>query len=189
MEKVLTTDADRIRHTLEGIDRVSFQNAVDSIINADTIYILGVRSSSSLATFLNHSFRLIFDNVKLLQTTSGSEMFEHIMNIKPGDVLIAISFPRYSKRVINAVEYARERNADVVAITDSMRSPIAANASQLLVAQSDMAAFVDSLVAPLSIINALIIAVTRQKQTEIAERLRELEKIWDQYDVYDKKNP
>ncbi len=189
LEKVLTTDADRIRHTLEGIDRVSFQNAVDSIINADTIYILGVRSSSSLATFLNHSFRLIFDNVKLLQTTSGSEMFEHIMNIKPGDVLIAISFPRYSKRVINAVEYARERNADVVAITDSMRSPIAANASQLLVAQSDMAAFVDSLVAPLSIINALIIAVTRQKQTEIAERLRELEKIWDQYDVYDKKNP
>lgn len=188
LEKVLTTDAERIRHTLEGIDRESFQKAVDSIVNADTIYILGVRSSSSLATFLNHSFRLIFDNVKLLQTTSGSEMFEHIMHIKPRDVLIAISFPRYSKRVINAVEYAREKNADVVAITDSMRSPIAAHASQLLVAQSDMAAFVDSLVAPLSIINALIIAVTRQKQTEIAERLRELEKIWDQYDVYDKKN-
>ena len=188
LEKVLTSDADRIRRTLEGIDKESFDEAVRRIIAADTVYILGVRSSSSLAGFLNHSFRMIFDNVKFLQTTSGSEMFEQLMRINSNDVLIAISFPRYSKRVINAVEYAREKNADVVAITDSVHSPIAAGASQLLIAQSDMNSFVDSLVAPLSIINALIVAVTREKRIEIADRLHELEKIWDQYDVYDKKN-
>lgn len=188
LEKVLTSDAERIRHTLEEIDRESFEAAVERIVSADTIYILGVRSSSSLAGFLNHSFRIIFERVKLLQTTSGSEMFEQIMGIKSNDVLIAISFPRYSKRVINAVEYAKEKGADVVAITDSNHSPIASHADQLLIAQSDMTSFVDSLVAPLSILNALIVAVSRKKSDELTERLRELEKIWDQYDVYDKKN-
>lgn len=188
LEKVLTSDAERIRHTLDGIDRDSFEEAVEKIVAADTIYILGVRSSSSLAGFLNHSLRMIFDRVKLLQTTSGSEMFEHIMGIKSDDVLIAISFPRYSKRVINAVEYAKQKNADVVAITDSSHSPIASDADQLLIAQSDMTSFVDSLVAPLSIINALIVAISRKKSDELTERLRELEKIWDHYDVYDKKN-
>ena len=188
LEKVLTSDADRIRRTLESIDRESFEQAVEKIINANAIYILGVRSSSSLAGFLNHSFRMVFDNVKLLQTTSGSEMFEQLMPIKANDVLVAISFPRYSKRVINAVEFARTKDADVVAITDSINSPIAAQASQLLIAQSDTNSFVDSLVAPLSVINALIVAVARKKSTEITDRLHELEKIWDQYDVYDKKN-
>ena len=110
------------------------------------------------------------------------------MGIKSNDVLIAISFPRYSKRVINAVEYAKEKGADVVAITDSNHSPIASHADQLLIAQSDMTSFVDSLVAPLSILNALIVAVSRKKSDELTERLRELEKIWDQYDVYDKKH-
>ncbi len=188
LEKVLTSDADRIRRTLESIDRDSFEQAVEKIINANSIYILGVRSSSSLAGFLNHSFRMVFDNVKLLQTTSGSEMFEQLMPIKENDVLVAISFPRYSKRVINAVEFARTKDADVVAITDSINSPIAAQASQLLIAQSDTNSFVDSLVAPLSVINAMIVAVARKKSAEITDRLHELEKIWDQYDVYDKKN-
>ncbi len=188
LEKVLASDADRIRRTLESIDRDSFEHAVEKIINANAIYILGVRSSSSLAGFLNHSFRMVFDNVKLLQTTSGSEMFEQLMPIKENDVLVAISFPRYSKRVINAVEFARTKDADVVAITDSINSPIAAQASQLLIAQSDTNSFVDSLVAPLSVINALIVAVARKKSAEITDRLHELEKIWDQYDVYDKKN-
>ena len=188
LEKVLTSDADRIRRTLESIDRESFEEAVEKIINANAIYILGVRSSSSLAGFLNHSFRMVFDNVKLLQTTSGREMFEQLMPIKANDVLVAISFPRYSKRVINAVEFARTKDADVVAITDSINSPIAEQASQLLIAQSDTNSFVDSLVAPLSVINALIVAVARKKSTEITDRLHELEKIWDQYDVYDKKN-
>ena len=188
LEKVLLSDADKIRKTLEEIDRASFEDAIERIVQAKNIYIIGVRSSSSLAGFLNFNFRMIFDNVKFIQTTSGSEMFEQIMQIGEGDVMIAISFPRYSKRIINAVEYARERHADVVALTDSLQSPIAAYANQLLIAQSDMASFVDSLVAPLSIINAMIVAVSRKKQEDLTERLRALEEVWEHYDVYDNKN-
>ncbi len=187
LDKVLLSDAEKIRRTMEEIDHASFEAAIDRIISAKNIYIIGVRSSSSLAGFLNFNFRMIFDNVKFVQTTSGSEMFEQIMRIEEGDVMIAISFPRYSKRIINAVEYARSRNANVVALTDSKLSPIAQFANQLLIAQSDMASFVDSLVAPLSIINAMVVAVSRKKQDELTERLRILEEVWDRYDVYDKK--
>jgi DNA-binding MurR/RpiR family transcriptional regulator len=187
LDKVLLSDAEKIRRTMEEIDHTSFEAAIDRIVHAKTIYIIGVRSSSSLAGFLNFNFRMIFDNVKFVQTTSGSEMFEQIMQLGEGDVMIAISFPRYSKRIINAVEYARSRNANVVALTDSKLSPIASFANQLLIAQSDMASFVDSLVAPLSIINAMIVAVARKKQDEVSERLRALEDVWDRYDVYDKK--
>ena len=187
LDKVLLSDVDKIRRTMEEIDHDSFEEAIDRIVNAKSIYIIGVRSSSALAGFLNYNFRMIFDDVRFVQTTSGSEMFEQIMNIDRDDVMIAISFPRYSTRIINAVEYARTREADVVALTDSNLSPIAAYANQLLIAQSDMASFVDSLVAPLSIINAMIVAVARKKQDEVSERLRALEEVWDRYDVYDKK--
>lgn len=187
IEKVLTSDIDKIRRTMEEIDRDMFSQAVEHIVKAKTIYILGVRSSSSLAGFLNYNFRMIFNDVKFVQTTSGSELFEQIMPIGENDVMIAISFPRYSKRIINAVEYARSKGADVVALTDSSASPIATYANQLLLAHSDMASFVDSLVAPLSIINAIIVAVSRKKQDELTERLRALEEVWDRYDVYDKK--
>lgn len=187
LDKVLLSDAEKIRRTMEEIDHSSFEEAIDRIISANRIYIIGVRSSSSLAGFLNFNLRMVFDNVKFVQTTSGSEMFEQIMRIGEGDVMIAISFPRYSKRIINAVEYARSKNADVVALTDSKMSPIAAYASQLLIAQSDMASFVDSLVAPLSIINAMIVAVSRKKQDVLTERLRVLEEVWEKYDVYDTK--
>ena len=186
LDKVLGSDADKIRRTLDEIDRKSFGEAVDKIVSARSIYIIGVRSSSTLAGFLNFNFRMILDNVKFVQTTSGSEMFEQIMNIGPEDVLIAISFPRYSKRIINAVEYATGAGADVIAITDSRQSPIAAGADQLLLARSDMVSFVDSLVAPLSIINAIIVAVARKKPDDVRERLEKLEHIWDEYDVYDK---
>lgn len=186
LKNVLMSDIDKIRRTLEYIDPVSFNNAVDRIVTARNIYIIGVRSSSSLAGFLNYNFRMMFDNVKFVQTTSGSEMFEQIMNTGKDDVMIAISFPRYSKRIIHAVEYARGTGADVISLTDSPESPIALHASYLLVAQSDMVSFVDSLVAPLSVINALIVAVSRKRQDEFAERLRKLEVIWDKYDVYDK---
>ena len=187
-EKVLLSDAERIRRTYEELDRAAFDEAVNRIVGAKNIYILGVRSSSYLVGFLNHCFRMIFDNVRLVQTTSSSDLFEQIMRIGEGDVMIAISFPRYSKRVINAVEYARKQQANIVALTDSRQSPLAVYADQLLAAQSDMASFVDSLVAPLSIINALITAISRRKKDELTERLRELEEIWDHYDVYDKKN-
>ena len=186
-EKVLSSDISKIRQTMEEIDRQSFDDAVDRIVNAKNIYIIGVRSSSTLAGFLNYSLRMIFDNVRFVQTTSGSEMFEQIMQVGGGDVMFAISFPRYSTRIINAVEYAKGRGADVVALTDSKLSPIAAYADQLLIAHSDMASFMDSLVAPLSIINAIVVAVARKKQDEVSERLRVLEEVWDRYDVYDKK--
>ena len=136
LDKVLLSDAEKIRRTLEEIDHTSFERAVDRIVSAKQIYIIGVRSSSSLAGFLNYNFRMIFDNVKFVQTTSGSEMFEQIMQIGEGDVMIAISFPRYSKRIINAVEYAGSKRADVVALTDSVQSPIAEYADHLLIAQA-----------------------------------------------------
>ena len=187
LERVLISDAEKIRRTLEEVDQESFERAIQKITSANRIYIMGVRSSSSLASFLNFNFQMIFDNVKFIQTTSGSEMFEQIMQIGEGDVMIAISFPRYSKRIIHAVEYARSRKANVVALTDSKVAPIAAHADELLIAQSDMISFVDSLVAPLSIINAIVMAVSRKKQKEVTERLRVLEEVWDRYEVYDKK--
>ncbi|MBQ9783051.1 MAG: MurR/RpiR family transcriptional regulator [Clostridia bacterium] len=186
LSKVLLGDAEKLKQTLEGIDRAAFDEAVEKIVSARTIYILGIRASSSLAGFLAHGLRMIFDNVKFVQTTSGSEMFEEIMNVGAEDVMIAISFPRYSKRIIHAVDYARQAGADVITITDSEASPIAPQANQLLIAKSDMASFVDSLVAPLSIINAIIVAVARKKQEDLQVRLRRLEEIWDEYDVYDK---
>ena len=186
LTKVLTADSDKIRHTLEEIDRDAFLAAVDNIVGAKNIYVMGVRSSASLAGFLAHNLSMVFDNVKLVNTASGSEMFEQIMNISENDVMVAISFPRYSKKMINAVDYAKNMGSNIIAITDSDMSPIAAPANQKLLARSDMASFVDSLVAPLSIINAIIVAVARKKQDELTTRLQRLEKIWDEYDVYDK---
>ncbi len=186
LEKVLNSDAERIRHTLELVDRDVFNRAIDQIIAAKNIYIIGVRSSASLASFLSQNLQMIFDNVRFVQTTSGSEMFERILRIGKGDVMIGISFPRYSKRTINAMEYARENGANVIAITDSVLSPIAQYADELLTAQSDMVSFVDSLVAPLSLINAMIAAVSMRKQEELNVLFRRLETIWDEYDVYDK---
>lgn len=186
LEKILVSDSEKIRRTLEEIDHRAFEEAVDQIVNAKRIYIIGVRSSSSLAGFLNFNFRMMFDNVRFVQTTSGSEMFEQIMNIEKGDVMIAISFPRYSKRIVNAVEFAHNAGADVISLTDCMQSPIAGAADQLLLARSDLVSFVDSLVAPLSIINAIIVAVSRKKMDDIRVRFDKLEKIWDEYEVYDK---
>lgn len=187
LDSVLLADADRIKTTLASIDRAAFDEAVEKIVAAGKIYIIGVRSSSLLAGFLNYNLRMIFDNLVFVQTTSGSEMFEQIMNITKDDLLIAVSFPRYSTRVINAVEFARAAGADVVSITDGPQSPIAASADQLLTARSDMASYVDSLAAPLSIINAIIVAVSRKKPDAVKTRLEKLEKIWDEYDVYDKR--
>lgn len=185
LEKVLNSDAEKIKRTAETVDHAAFDAAVDKLIGASRIYILGVRSSEALAGFLNYSLRMVFDNVQMIRATSGSEVFEQLVNIGERDVLFAISFPRYSKRVVTAVEFAHRAGADVVALTDSVKSPIAPLADQLLTAQSDMASFVDSLVAPLSILNALIVALSRKRQDELTARLRRLEQIWDEYEVYD----
>ena len=188
LEKVLCSDMDKIKRTLEGIDKEAFDAAVKNIIDAKTVYILGMRASSYLAGFLNYSFRMISDNVRLIQTTSGNETFEQMMSIGEGDVLFAISFPRYSRSIIKSVDFAKCAGADVIALTDSESSPIAEYADQLLVAQSDMASFADSLVAPMSVINALIVAVTRERSEEFSQRLTRLENAWDEYNVYDKNN-
>jgi len=188
LQKVLNSDIEKIKRTAEGIDGEAFDIAVKSIVSAKNIYILGMRASSYLAGFLNYSLRMIFDNVRLIQTTSGNETFEQIMNIGDGDVLIAVSFPRYSRSVVKGVEYAKRAGANVIALTDSQSSPIADKASQLLVAQSDMASFADSLVAPMSVINALIVAVSRETNDILSERLHRLEAVWDEYNVYDKPN-
>lgn len=186
LTQVVLSDVEKLRTTLDNIDRRAFENAVDKIISAKRIYILGVRSSATLAGFLHYNLQMAFDNLTLVQTTSGSEMLEQIMRIDKDDVMIAISFPRYSKRIINAVEFARHKGANVVALTDSNASPIAQNADQVLTANSDMASFVDSLVAPMSIINAIAVSVAKKKKEELTVRLKTLEDIWDEYDVYDK---
>ena len=186
LTKVLMSDSDKIKRTLDEIDRADFSEAVENIAAARKIYVLGARSASTLAGFLAHSLRMIFDDVIQVQITSGSEMFEQLMSLSDKDTVVAISFPRYSKKIINAVDFAKHSGANVISITDSAASPIAPQADQLLLAKSDMASFVDSLVAPLSIINALVVAVARKKQEELTIRLHQLESIWDEYDVYDK---
>ena len=186
LDKVLLGDADKIRHTLEELDRDAFNAAVERIGNARNIYIVGSRSAASLAGFLSFNFRMMFDNVDHVEMSSGAEMFEQILNIGEQDVLIAISFPRYSNRTVRAVQYAHHKGADVVALTDSDQSPLAPFADQLLTARSDMASFVDSLVAPLSIINAMVAAVSMSRHDEVSDRLHRLEEIWDEYNVYEK---
>ncbi len=188
IDKVLRSDVDKIRQTAQSIDREAFNLAVDKIANARKVYILGVRASAMLAGFLHYNFRMMFENVQLIQTSSGSEMFEQLINMTSEDVLIAISFPRYSRKTVNAVDYARRVGANVVVLTDCMQSPISHKADQLLIAKSDMVTFVDSLSAPLSIINALILAVSRKNPDELRERLTKLEGIWDDFEVYSKYN-
>ncbi len=187
IDSVLSMDIERIRHTCEKIDKNSFSEAVNRISSAKNIYIIGRRASSFLAGFLNYSMRMIFDNVRLIQTASGNEIFEQLMNVGDGDVVIAISFPRYSKSMIRCTDFARKAGAYVVALTDSEESPIAENSSCTLVAKSDMASFTDSLVAPMSVINALIVALSRQNEEQLSQRLGRLEDIWDEYGVYEKK--
>lgn len=183
---VLQADMEKLKKTYEKMDRGAFNQAVDLILGARKIYILGVRSSAPLASFLGFYFNLIFDNIRLVHTTSVSEMFEQILPVQFGDVVIGISFPRYSRRTIKAMSYARSTGATVIAITDKSETPVARSADVCLLAPSDMTSFVDSLVAPLSVINALIAAIGFKRQDHVAETLEKLERIWDEYDVYDK---
>ena len=186
LTNVLNTDINNVRVTLEEQDKENFERCVDVLLGANKIYILGVRSSASLASFLGFYFNLIFDNVRLVHTTSVSEMFEQILRVNKGDVVIGISFPRYSKRTIQALRFANDRKAEVISITDSKFSPLAQYSNYLLLARSDMASFADSLVAPLSLINALIIAIAMRKKSDISNTFTELEEIWDEYNVYEK---
>ena len=186
IQKVLTGDMELIRDTLENVSESEFSKAVETINNAKRIYILGVRSSAALASFLYFYFNPVFENVVLVDTSSASEMFEQMFRISEDDVCVAISFPRYSKQTINALRFINDRGTKIIALTDSADSPIAEYADTLLVAKSDMVSVVDSLVAPLSLINALIVAVTFSKRDEVYNNFNKLESIWDEYQVYDK---
>ena len=186
LRSVLSSDIDKIRMTLDEIDRSSFEAAVEAILHARNIYILGVRSSASLSGFLGFYFNLMFDNVKLIHTNSVSEIFEQILRVGDGDVVLGVSFPRYSKRTLKALEYSKKSGATVIALTDSRLSPLSQTADYTLLAKRDMASFVDSLVAPLSVVNALIVAIGMRKQKEISETFTHLESIWDEYEVYEK---
>lgn len=184
LHTVLQSDMDKIKMTMDSLDANTFHYAVDVILNAKNIYVLGIRSCAPLAGFLGFYLNLLFDNVRLLQTNNTSEIFEQMVRIGENDVIIGISFPRYSMRTLKALEFANNRNAKVITLTDSVNSPMNLYSSCNLIAKSDMASIVDSLVAPLSVINALIVALCMRKQNEVIDTLSSLEKIWTDYQVY-----
>jgi DNA-binding MurR/RpiR family transcriptional regulator len=183
LETVIKSDADRLKKTLEEIDQAAFELAVDTILTARNIYVVGIRSCAPLAEFLAFYLNLIFEHVHLLHTNSSSELFEQMMRISNKDVIIGISFPRYSMRTLKAMEFANNRSAKVITLTDSVHSPMNLYSSCNLIASSDMASIVDSLVAPLSVINALIVALCMKKQSVVAKNLDMLEELWDAYQV------
>ena len=187
LESVMESDINKIRYTLERIDKHTFSMAVDSILSAKNIYVMGARSTEALASILNYNLSLIFDHVKFIKPTSTAEVFEQMFSIGESDLLIAFSFPRYSSKTVSAVKYARQNGASVVVFTDSENSPLAEHATCLLTAQSDMASFMDSFVAPISIINAIIVEITQRREVEITERFDRLEKVWDEFEVYTKR--
>lgn len=184
--RVMNFDIEQIRKSLDEIDRNEFYTTVDALVGANNIYVIGARSASVLARFIVFYFNIMFDNVKIIHTTSTSEMFEQILNIGRGDIMIGVSFPRYSKHTVKAFRYAHENGAKVIGITDSKASPLAKYADHLLLAHSDMVSFADSLVAPMSLINALISAVGMRKQGYVAHNYERLEEIWDKYEVFEK---
>lgn len=186
LSSVLKSDVRLIEHTLEEIDKQQFDSAVNAILNAKNIYITGIRSAASLANFTDFYFRLMFDNTKLISSADASDMFEQAMHINENDVIIGMSFPRYSKNIIKLLEYASKRGATVIGITDSVTSPIVRIADYSLTARSDINSFVDSLVAPFSVVNALIAALGMKQKEYIKKNFEDLENIWEEYGVYDK---
>ncbi len=184
LSSVLNQDIKLIKKTMEENNNESFRRAVDSIVNARTIYIFAVKSSFALARFLGYYFELIFGNVKIIETTSKTQMYEQLFRIDKQDVMIGISFPRYSSSTVEAMQFASQQCSHVIAITDSMTSPVTKVSDCVLIAKSDMASVVDSLVAPLSLINALIVATVEQKRDEVTQTFKQLESIWDRYDLY-----
>ena len=186
LKNTLTQDMDRIRRTLEEIDPKAFDRAIEKTCSARRIYILGAMSSSILARFLDYNFQLIFDNVHFVQAINTSGIYQQIIHMNSEDAFIAISFPRYSQSTIKATAYAKKCNANVVAITDSVTSPLAVYANELLIARSDMASFADSLVAPLSLLNAIIVAVSARNKDNIEQTFGKLEKLWEENQVYKK---
>ncbi len=186
LSSVLKADISNIMSTLEEIDEEHFEKAVDAVMGAKNIYIMGVRSTSALASFAGLYFNLIFENSHVIRSNSGADIFEQLLHIKKGDVVIGISFPRYSKNTKMALEYAKKQGATVICITDNINSPVVKYSDYCLTARSGMESFADSLVAPMSVINAFIAAVGIKKKNEVKDVFEKLETIWDEYEVYSK---
>lgn len=185
LTSVFESDIDKIKKTLSQIDRQAFTGAVDALIGAKKIYVLGLRGSSALARFLSYYLNFLFPGVKLVNGTSVGDIFEQMFRVGEGDVLIAFSLPRYSLRTIRAVQHARKSKATIIGITDGENSPILELCDYPLIAKTDMEAFVDSLVAPLSLINALVVAISMKLPDTAKESLQKLENIWSDNEVYD----
>lgn len=183
LKSVLKADMNNIRLTIDEANDEIFEQVVNKIFEAKNIYIMGLRSAAPLAQFMGYYLSFIFPNVKIV-TSGVNDIFEQLIHIGPEDLIFGISFPRYASRAIETMAFSKRRGATTVALTDSLLSPLTAYADYTLLARSDMASFADSLVAPLSLINALIVAIGIRKKANIADAFEELEKIWDHYHVY-----
>ena len=184
LTSVMNADMEKLQHTIDNLDAAAFESAVTTILEAQTVYVMGLRSNEPLAGFLQFYLNMIRGNVVLLNTTSVSETFEQMIHISEKDCFIGISFPRYSMRTLKAMEFANDRNAKVIALTDSIHSPMNLYSSCNLLARSDMVSIVDSLVAPLSVINALVVAICLKRPREVKRNLEMLEETWNNYQVY-----
>ena len=190
LKSILATDAERLKDTIHsGIDEKEFDKAVKLINESRRIYIIGARSAAYLAGLLGYYFKMIFDKVIVVETSSTSETLEQIYNIREQDVLLGVTFPRYSKRTIRALQYAKNHGASTIALTDNIHSPVADYADCILVAKTDVMTIVDSMVGPLSIVNALVSAIALLRKEEVEKHLMELEELWSEYDdVYNRSN-
>ncbi len=184
---VLQSDADKLRQTGETVNRDAFRAAIQAITKARQIYVLGVRSAAALANFAAYYLGYMFDNVHVVTTSGAGEMFEKLVNITSQDVVLAFSFPRYSTATLKGVQYCRSVGATVVGLTNSATSPLAQNSDHVLVAKSDMVSLVDSLVAPLSVVNALIVALASDREERLEKTFGTLERVWEDYHVYEKR--
>lgn len=184
LKSVMSADMDKLRVSYEALSQTSFDEAVDAITDAKNVYVLGMRSSSALASFMGFYLNYLMDNVRVVNDTKGSEVYEQMLRIGPGDVLFCISFPRYTSNSLRAAQFAKEHGARIVALTDNDASPFASLADTLLFAKSDMVSFLDSLVAPMSVLNAIIIAVASRRQETLGETFSKLEALWDEYGVF-----
>ena len=183
LRSVLKSDVSNIRATIDSIDNASFNAAINALLEAKKVYIVGLMSAAPLAQFLVYYLGFVMDNVVMVSGAMGN-IYEDLFRISSEDVCIGISFPRYSNRTIDALDFARGKDATIIAITDSVSSPIAEKAEHALIARSDMAGFADSLVAPLSLINAIIVACSLRRREQVSDTLSQLEGIWGSHGVY-----
>lgn len=185
---VLHSDMENLRKTAETIDRTAFEAAVSTILKAERIYIIGVRSAAPLANFFGYYLNYIFPNVHIVTASGAGEMFERIVGVNARDAVVAFSFPRYSATTLKMAQYCRSTGATVIGITDTKLSPLGESSDYVLAAKSNMLSMVDSLVAPLSVVNALLVAIAAKKEAELSETFHELERIWEEYNIYEKQD-